>query len=68
MKNKRKNNEKKDTEVLKRVNAFSKKSILESKKYSEYKDALNVILKDDKKYTFEEIESSLKNFYKTEVK
>lgn len=68
MKNKSKKEIKKDTAILKSVVSFSKKSIIESKKYSEYKDALASILNDNANYTFEEIESVLKNFYKTEVK
>ena len=47
---------------------FSKEAIIYSNKYRQYRDALNVLLKNGKKYTFEEVNKLLDQFYKTEVK
>lgn len=47
---------------------FSKEAIIYSNKYRQYRDALNVLLKNGKQYTFEEVNKLLDQFYKTEVK
>lgn len=41
---------------------YDKQSILKSKKYSERKDILSVILEDNVEYTLFEIENKLKEF------
>ena len=53
---------KKDDEVL-----YSKEQIITSKKYSNRKDILNVLLKDDEEYTFSRIDEIIENFMNKEV-
>ena len=53
---------KKDDEVL-----YSKEQIIASKKYSNRKDILNVLLKDDEEYTFSRIDEIIENFMNKEV-
>lgn len=53
---------KKDDEVL-----YSKEQIISSKKYSNRKDILNVLLKDDEEYTFSRIDEIIENFMNKEV-
>lgn len=43
---------------------FTKKQLISSKKYESNKDALSVILEDDKSYSFEETDKLLNNFMK----
>ncbi len=47
---------------------FSKESILNSKKYLNQKDLINTLLKDDKKYTLDEVDKIIEKFEKGEVK
>lgn len=42
---------------------FSKEQIIKSDKYVHRRDALNVILKDSEKYSLEEVDVKLKEFY-----
>lgn len=53
---------KKDDEVL-----YSKEQIIASKKYSNRKDILNVLLKDDEEYSFSRIDEIIENFMNKEV-
>lgn len=53
---------KKDDEIL-----YSKEQIITSKKYSNRKDILNVLLKDDEEYTFSRIDEIIENFMNKEV-
>ncbi|BEO96218.1 hypothetical protein FNSP10_13590 [Fusobacterium nucleatum] len=53
---------KKDDEVL-----YSKEQIITSKKYSNRKDILNVLLKDDEEYSFSRIDEIIENFMNKEV-
>ncbi|MGP1430240.1 MAG: hypothetical protein ACTTJX_08460 [Fusobacterium sp.] len=53
---------KKDDEVL-----YSKEQIISSKKYSNRKDILNVLLKDDEEYSFSRIDEIIENFMNKEV-
>ena len=53
---------KKDDEVL-----YSKEQIIASKKYSNRKDILNVLLKDDEEYSFSRIDEIIENFMNREV-
>lgn len=53
---------KKDDEVL-----YSKEQIIASKKYSNIKDILNVLLKDDEEYSFSRIDEIIENFMNKEV-
>lgn len=59
---------KKKTEDIKQnIVLYSKEQILSSKKYTNRRDALGVILVDDKMYTKEEVESLLEKFMKGKV-
>ncbi len=42
---------------------FSKGQLIKSKKYANRRDALNALLKDDKAYTFEQVDEIFKQFY-----
>ena len=53
---------KKDDEIL-----YSKEQIIKSKKYSNRKDILNVLLKDDEEYSFSRIDEIIENFMNKEV-
>lgn len=53
---------KKDDEIL-----YSKEQIIASKKYSNRKDILNVLLKDDEEYSFSKIDEIIENFMNKEV-
>ncbi len=48
--------------------AFSKKQLLVSKRYVDQKDLINVLLADDKIYSFEEVDSLINKFMKGKVK
>ena len=48
--------------------AFTKQQIINSKKYLDRKDVLNVLLKDDTSYTFKEVDKLINDFMKKEVK
>lgn len=51
--------------VVKEVTTkFSKQQLLKSKKYSNRRDALNALLKDDKQYTLDQVDRLLEDFYK----
>lgn len=58
---------KKTEDVKQNIVFFSKEQILSSKKYTNRRDALGVILTDDKMYTKEEVDSLLKKFMKGKV-
>lgn len=58
--------EKTTTKVVK--NTFTKESIINSNKYSNRKDLLNGLLKDDKEYTFEQVDEMIDKFMKGKVK
>ena len=53
---------KKDDEIL-----YSKEQIIASKKYSNRKDILNVLLKDDEEYSFPKIDEIIEEFMNKEV-
>nr|DAN38442.1 MAG TPA: hypothetical protein [Caudoviricetes sp.]DAR70304.1 MAG TPA: hypothetical protein [Caudoviricetes sp.] len=53
---------KKDDEIL-----YSKEQIITSKKYSNRKDILNVLLKDDEEYSFSKIDEIIEEFMNKEV-
>lgn len=48
--------------------AFTKAQLLKCTRYSHRKDALSVLLKDDERYTHEEVERMLKKFMNKKVK
>ena len=43
---------------------FTKKQILESQLYCDYKDMLDSVLEDGKSYTKEQIKKAIEKFYK----
>ncbi|WP_335932257.1 hypothetical protein [Fusobacterium polymorphum] len=53
---------KKDDEIL-----YSKEQIITSKKYSNRKDILNVLLKEDEEYSFSRIDEIIEEFMNKEV-
>ena len=53
---------KKDDEIL-----YSKEQIITSKKYSNRKDILNVLLKDDEEYRFSRLDEIIEEFMNKEV-
>lgn len=57
----------KKTEV-KKEDTFTKNQFIHSKTFKPYRDALNVILDDQKKYTISEVEKLLTDFMKGKVK
>lgn len=60
---------KEKTEKVKTTESkFSKKQLLKSKKYSNRKDLLGVLLEDDKEYTFIEVDAEIDKFMKRGVK
>lgn len=59
--------EKVEEKNVKEQDTYSKDSIVKSKKYSNRKDLLNALLKDDKSYTFNEVDDIIDKFMK-EVK
>lgn len=60
----RKTAEKSEKEIPK----FSKEAIINSKTFKPSKDALNVILKDEEKYSINEVTKLLDDFMKGKVK
>ena len=47
---------------------FSKESLLNSKKYMFQKDLLNILLKDGKEYTLEEVDKKINEFKTRKIK
>lgn len=47
---------------------FTKQQILSAKKYRHRQDILNVLLKDDKEYSLEQVDELLDKFMKGKVK
>ena len=45
------------------VNTFTKEQLVKSKKYMRYVDFLNGKLRNDKKYTFEQVDKLISDFY-----
>lgn len=56
--------EKKDD--LKIENKFSKEQLISAKRYIESVDILNVVLKDDKLYSFNDVDKLVSDFLKIE--
>jgi len=52
----------------KEADVFYKDSLLRSKRYSERKDALKALLKQDVPYTLEQVDKILNDFMKGQVK
>lgn len=49
------------------IEKFTKEQFLQSKRYIQDRDILNVLLDDDKKYSFTEVDELLNKFLETEV-
>lgn len=49
------------------VQKFSKEQIINSKKYSKYRDILTAILKTNTSYSTDEVEQKIKDFIKRKV-
>lgn len=50
-------------ETVEPVASFTKDSIMRSQRFSNRRDALSFLLKDDESYTLEQVEGILNNFY-----
>lgn len=50
------------------VNKYSKEQLINSKKYVHIKDILNVVLEENKIYSFKEADQLIKKFKESEVK
>lgn len=48
--------------------AFTKEQLRQSARFAEYRDALDVILEESKRYTLEEVKALLRQFMKGKVK
>ena len=49
-------------EEVKEMPVFTKESLLNSKKYMFQKDLLNILLKDGKEYTLDEVDKKINEF------
>jgi hypothetical protein len=58
----------KTTNKLEKEDKFTKDAILGAKSFAASKDALEVILEDDKTYTLKEVSTLLADFMKGKVK
>ncbi len=54
--------------IKKEIPTFSKEAILNSKTFKSSKDALNVLLDDEKRYSIDEVQKILNDFMKGKVK
>ena len=54
--------------IVEKETTFTKQQIINSKKYLDRKDVLNVLLKDDKSYTIKEVNKLINDFMKKEVR
>ena len=57
---------KKEAELIE--NKFTKEQLLNSNKYKHNKDALSVLLEEDRSYSIQEVEKLLTDFMKGKVK
>ena len=58
--------EKNDTNVVEEIK-YSKSKIVSSKKYASNRDLLQVLLEDNKSYTFEEVKQKINKYKKRKV-
>lgn len=56
------------SKIVKEEVVYDKQSILSSKRFSEKRDILSVLLNDYKEYSIEEVNRLLNEFYEKEVK
>lgn len=52
-----------ENKTVVKEDTFTKEQLVNSKKYRDNIDALNVVLDDEKQYTFGEVDKLLKSFY-----
>lgn len=55
-------------EEKKEITLFSKLEVLQSKKYREKVDLLNVLLEDDTKYSLDDVDKKIKEYMGKEVR
>lgn len=58
---------KEETQETKAEGRFTKSQILSSKKYNDKRDLVNVLLKDERQYSFSEVDTLIDNFMKGKV-
>lgn len=56
-----------ETKETAEVHAFTKAQLTSAKKYRHMKDIVNVVLKDDQTYTFEQVDDLIEKFKKEKV-
>lgn len=56
------------TKSKKKELTFNKKQLIESDKYANQQDILTVLLKEDKEYTFANVDKKISDFMKGKVK
>lgn len=59
---------KENKEVITEEKKFTKNSLVNSRKYKSKKVLLQVLLKDDEKYSFKEVEKIMDEYLKRKVK
>lgn len=59
---------KENKEVITEEKKFTKSSLVNSKKYKSKKVLLKVLLKEDEKYSFKEVEKIIEEYLKRKVK
>lgn len=52
----------------KKATVFTKNQLLATKRYARRRDLLGALLADDRSYTIEEVDATVKNFLKGKVK
>lgn len=54
--------------AVKKKAAFTKSNILKMERYKNRRDLLSVLLHDEQRYTFKQVDSLIENFMKGKVK
>lgn len=49
------------------ISKYTKEQFLQSKRYTHQRDLINVLLKDGKEYTFDEVDGRINEFLEREV-
>lgn len=64
---KKTDNENEEKETTTKEKEYSKKQLVNSKKYASNKDLLQVLLEDNKLYTLDEVDKKIEEFKKRKV-
>lgn len=52
-----------ETTVAEAKPTFTKREFVKSNRFAKHRDIINVLLEDDKKYTIEEVETTISDFF-----